>query len=225
MSFMDDTERTTTTSFSKNLMTLFSDEALDHLRQNDPLLAKVIDRLGRLAPETKTDPFLALVRNIAGQQISRKAAETVWARLYAISLTMDAATLHAMDISLIQSCGISLRKAEYIRGIANRVVTGTLDLEHLRTLPDQEILRELTACRGVGLWTAEMLLIFSYQKPDIVSWNDLGIRLGMVRLYGLETLTKAQFQSYRERYTPHGTVASFYLWALANLEDPSSVEF
>ncbi|MDR0445231.1 MAG: DNA-3-methyladenine glycosylase [Puniceicoccales bacterium] len=205
-------------------MTLFSDEALDHLRQNDPLLGKAIDRFGKIEMDINPDPFAALIRSIAGQQISGKAAETVWNRLSAACHPMEAVTIHKTDLSVIQSCGMSLRKAEYIRGIADRVVTGALDLEHLKSLPDQEILRELTTCRGVGPWTAEMLLIFSYQRPDIVSCNDLGIRLGMVRLYGLEALTKAQFQSYRERYTPHGTVASFYLWALANLKGVDFIE-
>jgi DNA-3-methyladenine glycosylase II len=129
---------------------------------------------------------------------------------------MDAATIHKTDVATIQSCGMSARKARYIRGLADRVVSGALDLERLKILSDEEAIRELIACAGIGIWTAEMLLIFSYQRPDIVSWSDLGIRRGMMYLYGLETLSKAQFQIYRERYAPYGTMASFYLWAIAN---------
>jgi DNA-3-methyladenine glycosylase II len=110
---------------------------------------------------------------------------------------------------------MSLRKAEYIHGIADDVVSGVLDLEQIQMLSDEEAIEKLVACRGVGTWTAEMLLIFSYQRPDIVSWNDLGIRRGMMRLYEQDTLSKEQFQIYRERYAPYGTTASFYLWALA----------
>ncbi|MDR2419912.1 MAG: hypothetical protein LBD40_01130 [Puniceicoccales bacterium] len=196
-------------------MTLFSDEALDHLRQNDPLLGKAIDRFGKIEMETNCDPFAALIRNIAGQQISGKAAETVWNRLNTACHPMDAVTIHKTDLSTIQSCGMSLRKAEYIRDIANNVISGALNLDRIRTLPDEEAIKELTVCRGVGVWTAEMLLIVSYQRPDIVSWNDFGIRRGMMRLYEQDTLSKEQFQIYRGRYAPYGTIASFYLWAVA----------
>jgi 3-methyladenine DNA glycosylase/8-oxoguanine DNA glycosylase len=197
-------------------MILFSDEAVNHLHQNDPLLGKAIDRFGRLEPEIKMDPFLTLIRNIAGQQISGKAAETIWNRLNTVCHPMNAVTIHKTDLSVIRSCGMSLRKAEYIHGIADNVVSGTLNLEQIPTLSDEEAIKKLVACRGVGTWTAEMLLIFSYQRPNIVSWNDFGIRRGMMCLYGLETLSKEQFHIYRERYAPYGTTASFYLWAVAN---------
>ena len=90
----------------------------------------------------------------------------------------------------------------------------------LPALPDAEVIRRLSAVPGVGVWTAEMLLIFALARPDVVSWGDRAIRRGMERLYGLATLNRAQFAQYRERYRPYGTVASFYLWALAGL--PSS---
>jgi 3-methyladenine DNA glycosylase/8-oxoguanine DNA glycosylase len=200
----------------KNLMTLGSDEALDHLRHNDPLLGEAIARLGKIKVDTHPDPFAVLIRNIAGQQISGKAAETVWNRLNVACHPMDAATIHTTNVATIQSCGMSLRKAGYIHGLADRVISGALDLERLKILSDEEAIRELTACAGIGIWTAEMLLIFSYRRPDIVSWSDLGIRRGMMYLYGLETLSKTQFQSYRKRYAPYGTMASFYLWAITN---------
>jgi DNA-3-methyladenine glycosylase II len=129
---------------------------------------------------------------------------------------MEAKALQAIDPSHLRSCGLSERKVQYIRGIAERVAGGILDLEDLRKLSDQELIRTLTACPGIGPWTAEMLLLFSYRRPDIVSWNDLGIRHGLMRLYGLEGLTKEQFQMYCRRYSPCGSTASLYLWAIAN---------
>jgi len=87
-----------------------------------------------------------------------------------------------------------------------------LQLAHLS---DEEVIKQLSLLNGVGIWTAEMLLIFSLQRPDVVSYGDLGIRKGMMKLYGLESLTKKQFESYREHYSPYGSVASLYLWELS----------
>lgn len=196
--------------------TLCSDEALNHLRQKDSLLGEAIAHFGKIEMNIDPDPFAALIRNIAGQQISGKAAATVWNRLNTACHPMNAVTIHKTDLSVIQSCGMSLRKAEYIHGIADNVVSGALNLDRIRTLPDEEAIKELTACRGVGTWTAEMLLIVSYRRPDIVSWNDFGIRRGMMHLYKHDTLSQEQFQIYRERYAPYGSTASFYLWAVAN---------
>ena len=90
-----------------------------------------------------------------------------------------------------------------------------LNIAELATLPDAEIIRRLSSLNGVGVWTAEMLLIFSLERPDVVSWGDLAIRRGMMNLYGLDSLTREQFERYRKRYSPYGSVASLYLWALA----------
>ena len=108
-----------------------------------------------------------------------------------------------------------MKKAVTIAGIANVVLSGELDLDALRASPDDDVVTRLTALDGIGLWTAEMILIFSLGRGDVVSWGDLAIRRGMTRLYGLETLTRGQFLRYRERYSPHGSVASLYLWAVA----------
>jgi len=113
----------------------------------------------------------------------------------------------------IRGCGIPDRKAGYIKMAADLVLSGGLDLEGLCRLSDEEVVKTLTALPGIGRWTAEMLLIFSMRRPDVVSYSDLGIRRGMKRVYGLKELTREQFMHYRNRYSPYGTVASFYLWA------------
>ncbi|NMB12462.1 MAG: DNA-3-methyladenine glycosylase 2 family protein [Firmicutes bacterium] len=100
-------------------------------------------------------------------------------------------------------------------GAANAALRGEIDFDTLHTLTDAEVVRSLTALRGVGVWTAEMILIFSLGRPDVVSHGDLGIRRGMVALYGLDEVTREQFAKYAERYSPYGTVASLYLWRLA----------
>ncbi len=117
----------------------------------------------------------------------------------------------------VQACGIPRRKAEWLHHLGRQVASGALDLSALRTLPDATVIETLSALPGVGVWTAEMLLIFALGRPDVVSGGDQAIRRGLMRLYGLETLNKAQFTDYRERYRPYGTVASFYLWARSAL--------
>ena len=110
---------------------------------------------------------------------------------------------------------MSMRKTLYIKGVGEAVKQNELNIAELATLPDAEIIRTLSSLNGVGVWTAEMLLIFSLERPDVVSWGDLAIRRGMMNLYGLDKLTRDQFERYRKRYSPYGSVASLYLWALA----------
>ncbi|EQB90222.1 hypothetical protein M918_01105, partial [Clostridium sp. BL8] len=100
-------------------------------------------------------------------------------------------------------------------GIAEAAISGEVDFSTLHTLTDEEIVKKLSALKGVGVWTAEMLLIFSLCRPDVVSFGDLAIRRGMMNLYGLKELPKEKFERYKKRYSPYGTVASLYLWALS----------
>jgi DNA-3-methyladenine glycosylase II len=111
---------------------------------------------------------------------------------------------------------MSMRKAGYIRGIGEAVASGRLDLDVLREFPDNEVITRLLALNGVGVWTAEMLLIFSMERPDVLSWGDLAIRRGMMRLYGRDTLDREVFERYRKRYSPYGSIASLYLWEISH---------
>jgi 3-methyladenine DNA glycosylase/8-oxoguanine DNA glycosylase len=115
----------------------------------------------------------------------------------------------------IKSVGISMRKALYIRGLSNAVLSGELDIEGLAGLPDETVVSRLTSLKGIGDWTAEMFLIFSLCRMDVVSYKDFAIRKGMMSLYGLKTLEREVFDKYRKRYSPYGTVASLYLWHLS----------
>ncbi len=188
---------------------------MDHLRRQDPLLGAVIDRMGRLERGVDTDRFHTLVSSIVSQQISGRAAETVLERLTARFTGLDPASLAAAPAEELRGCGLSLRKADYIRGLADEVVSGRLDLGALTDLPDDEIVRRLVLLHGVGVWTAEMFLLFSMQRPDVVSWGDFGIRRGMSLLYGFDKMTKEDFERFRRAYTPFGSVASLYLWAVS----------
>ncbi len=190
-----------------------------HLTDRDPVLGAAIERLGRIEREVQPDLWTALAHSLVSQQISNAAAATVWRRLSAQVGDFTPAQLASTPCQALRACGLPQRKAEWLHHIAQQVVNGTLDMESLPTQPDAAVIRTLTALPGVGVWTAEMLLIFALCRPDVVSWGDQAIRRGMQRLYGLETLNKAQFTVYRERYRPYGTVASFYLWALAGEPD------
>ncbi|MCU0592038.1 MAG: DNA-3-methyladenine glycosylase 2 family protein [Desulfobacterales bacterium] len=161
------------------------------------------------------DLFKALVHSIVAQQVSRKAADTVWVRLGERLSGVTPLKVAGTDVSDIQKCGLSMRKARYIKGIGEAAMSGRLDVLKLRELPDEEVIEKLSSFPGVGVWTAEMLLIFSLCRPDVVSWGDLAIRRGMTNLYGLKALSKTQFDRFRNRYSPCGSVASLYLWALS----------
>ena len=189
---------------------------IDHLRARDRKLGRAIDEIGMIERRVTPDVFTALVASVASQQVSAKAAETVWGRMEKRFGTITPDTIATATAEEIQQCGISMRKAGYIQRIANAVAGGHPDLAALPGLTDEEVIARLTALDGVGVWTAEMMLIFSMQRPDVVSWGDLAIRRGMMRLYGKDTLDRAAFDRYRRRYSPYGSVASLYLWEISH---------
>ena len=187
----------------------------DYLAARDPVLGAAIDRIGHIDREVFPDLFEALINSIAGQQISGKALQTVWKRLCDAVGAVTPENLLAAGEERLRACGFSGRKANYMLSAARAVEDGTLDIHSLVEKPDEEVIHALTALPGVGRWTAEMLLTFSLQRPDVFAYDDFGIRKGMCRLYGLDILSKAQFAEYRARYAPHATVAALYLWHIA----------
>ncbi|HBR01215.1 MAG TPA: DNA-3-methyladenine glycosylase 2 family protein [Ruminiclostridium sp.] len=193
----------------------YGPKELDYLKKKDKKLAAAIDRIGMIERRVIPDLFTALVHSIVSQQISSKAAETVWNRMRERLGAITPETIGNAAAEDIQKFGLSMRKANYIKGISEAAIRGRLKLTELKELSDSKIIEHLSSLNGIGVWTAEMLLVFSMERPDVVSWGDLAIRRGMMRLYGLETLSKEQFERYRKRYSPYGSVASLYLWALS----------
>ena len=188
---------------------------LSYLTKKDEKLGRLIEKTGHLKREVSKDLFDSLVGYIATQQISNKAAVTVRMRLSGKFGIVTARKLAEVSDEEIKSVGISMRKALYIRGLSNAVLSGELDIEGLAGLPDETVTSRLTTLKGIGDWTAEMFLIFSLGRMDVVSYKDFAIRKGMMSLYGLKTLEKEIFDKYRKRYSPYGTVASLYLWHLS----------
>jgi len=193
----------------------YGEPELVHLRRRDRILGRAIDRIGMIERAVIPDLFTALLHAVVCQQVSLQAATAIWTRLQDQIGPITPERIAAASPEDLRRCGLSTRKTEYVRGIGEAVLRGEPDLSALRDLPDEEVIERLSAIRGVGRWTAEMLLIFSMERPDVVSWGDLGIRRGMAMLYGLESVDRSQFERYRARYSPHGSVASLYLWAVS----------
>ena len=193
----------------------YSEKEINYLKKKDKRLSEAIDRIGKIERKVIPDMFEALISSIVGQQISNKAADTVWKRLIVLVGEIKPETIIAEDVNNIQKCGMSFRKASYLKNIAESVYSGELNIDELIHMSDEEVIKKLTSLNGIGVWTAEMLMIFSMERPNIVSWGDLAIKRGMCRLYNHKELTKTQFERYKKRYSPYGSVASLYLWALS----------
>lgn len=199
---------------------------VDYLKEKDTALGAVIDEIGMVEREVMPDLFTALVNQIISQQISTKAAITVWNRLLDTLGEITPTTVAAADAAVIQRCGTSMRKATYISELAQAVLKGSLNLNELHDLSDDEVCKKLSSIRGIGVWTAEMLMIFSMQRPNVMSWDDLAIQRGLRMLYRHRKITKELFEKYRKRYAPYASVACLYLWEIAGgacqeLTDPA----
>ena len=201
----------------------YGSKEIEYLKSRDKKLSAAIDRIGMIEREITPEPFHALVSSVVSQQISNKAAETVWKRLSNLRGSITPESISKVSQAEIQSCGMTIRKAGYIKGIADAAISGEINFETLHALTDGEIIKKLSALNGVGVWTAEMLLIFSLCRPNVVSYGDLAIRRGMMNLYNLKDLPKEKFARYIKRYSPYGSVVSFYLWELSLQSDPKKV--
>jgi DNA-3-methyladenine glycosylase II len=196
----------------------------------DPAMASLIERLGELDVETRlrrrgderpADPYGALLRAIVGQQLSTKAARTIYGRvceLFGGSAPSPEQLLEASEEDL-RGCGLSGRKVEYVRDLAAHVLSGELELERLGDLGDEEVIAEIVAVRGLGQWTAEMFLLFHLERPDVLSGGDLGIRKAIQIEYEMEEMpTPRRVLEIGEAWRPHRSLASLYLWeSLANV--------
>jgi DNA-3-methyladenine glycosylase II len=172
-------------------------------------------RLRRRSEERPADAYGALLRAIVGQQLSTKAARTIYLRvleLFGGATPAPERLLEASEADL-RGCGLSGRKVEYIRDLASHVLSGELELERLDELADEQVVEEIVAVRGLGQWTAEMFLIFHLERPDVLSGGDLGIRKAIGIEYGLDEMPPPQrVLEIGEPWRPHRSLASLYLW-------------
>lgn len=194
----------------------YGEKEIEYLKKKDKRLKELIEKYGFIEREIHTDIFISLIHSIVSQQISGKAAQTVWERMLSDLKEITPASLYNTSIENLQAHGISYRKAGYIKNIAEKVYTKELDLDSLTSKTDEEVIKELTTLNGVGVWTAEMLMIFSMNRKNILSYGDYGIKKGLCLLYHHKEMNKTLFKKYQNRYSPYASIASFYLWKLAN---------
>jgi DNA-3-methyladenine glycosylase II len=186
-----------------------------HLARRDPVLKQLIGAVGPCTLRPGGEPFLILVRAIISQLISTRAAETIFARLAAAvsSPGVCPAAVLAVGEPALRGCGLSGAKARGLIDLATRITEGSLPLAHLPELPDDEVITHLTAVRGIGVWTAEMFLIFCLGRLDVLPVADLGLRAGVRDAYGLDDLPKpADLRARAEPWRPYRSIATWYVW-------------
>src|SRR5262245_35790674 len=186
----------------------------------DKVLRRVMEERGPIDPAidrrgSRPDPWEALARAIVGQQLSTRAASSIWQKLQGLfgGQTPDPETLLRKRPQTLRKAGLSNAKVEFLRDLAARVKDGRLDLKRLRKLPDEDVVAELIEVKGVGQWTAEMFLIFHLGRPDVVSTGDLGIRRATQIAYGMDDLPgPEELERIADEWRPRRTLACLYLW-------------
>lgn len=208
--------------------TIDYDRARRHLMRRDPILREAIRRIGPcgLGARQRTDHLTALVGSIVSQQLSSKAAATIFRRVLALFPDdgLHASSLHRLDDDALRAAGLSSQKIGYLRDLCARILDGRLDLDALAALPDEGVIERLTEVKGFGRWTAQMFLMFRLERPDVLPVDDLGIVRAVQRLYGLRRRPDAKrLTAIAEPWRPYRSVACWYLWQTLRNE-PATVD-
>ena len=193
----------------------YGETEVSYLRRKDKRLCAVIDQIGHIDRAVDTDLFSSVIHHIIGQQISTKAQATIWQRMRDALGEVNAESILAAGVPELQALGMTFRKAEYITVLAQKARDGAFDLDGIWQKTDGEVIRELSSLKGVGIWTAEMILLFCMQRPNIFSYDDLAIQRGLRMVYHHRKIDRKLFEKYRRRFSPYCSVASLYLWAVA----------
>ncbi|MBS1139554.1 MAG: DNA-3-methyladenine glycosylase [Proteobacteria bacterium] len=198
-------------------------QAISDLSHQDALMAELVERFAGLSLVSRGDPFATLARSIVGQQISVKAADSVWGRFLAQVGSVAPERILALGESGLTGCGLSKRKVEYLCDLAGHFSSGQLDPSAWSTLDDEAIITELVAVRGIGRWTAEMFLIFNLMRPDVFPLDDIGLQRAVNdRYFKGEKQPRKTLAAFGERWRPWRSVATWYLWRSL---DPVPVEY
>jgi DNA-3-methyladenine glycosylase II len=185
-----------------------------HLRNSDPILAKIIERVGPYQLVAREPTFETLARSITFQQLSGKAAATIFQRLRrATGRRFTAAAFLRLTPEQLRACGLSRQKIASLSDLAARVAARSINFRKLHALEDEEIIALLSEVRGVGVWTVQMFLMFALERPNVMPLGDLGIRNAVRKAYGLDDLPKpAELALLAEKWHPYCSIASWYLW-------------
>ncbi len=205
----------------------YNEKEIAYLKSKDKKLAAIIEQVGRIERAVDDDLFSSVVHHIIGQQISIKAQKTIWTKLNIELGGISPNTLLACGRERLQAFGTTWKKADYILDFAQKVQYGQFDIESVTAMTDEEAIATLSSLKGVGVWTAEMILLFCLQRPNIFSYGDLAIQRGIRMVYHHKELPKERFERYRKRLSPYCSIASLYFWAVAGgsilgLADPAA---
>ena len=199
------------------------EEAKTELMRRDRILRKLIPKFGDLQLVGRGDPFTTLARAIVGQQISVKAAQSVWERLVATVPKLSPAPVKKAGLEKLASCGLSKRKAEYLTDLALHFLDGSVHAKDWSSMHDEDVIAELIQIRGIGRWTAEMFLIFNLLRPNVLPLDDLGLLKGIsVNYFSGEPVSRSDAREVAANWEPWRTVATWYLWRSL---DPLPVEY
>jgi DNA-3-methyladenine glycosylase II len=197
--------------------------ACAELAAADPVMAALIERYPDCVLGDRGDPFQTLARAIVGQQISVKAADSVWARFAAYARTVSPEHIATLELEALAACGLSRRKAEYLVDLAGHFIDGRVEPERWKQMEDEAVITELIDVRGIGRWTAEMFLIFNLRRPDVWPVDDIGLQKAVALHYlGGDRPTPKILRMHGERHAPWRTVATWYLWRSL---DPAVVQY
>ena len=203
------------------------EEACRHLAKRDRVMRKLIPRFGEARLECRGDAFTTLARSIVGQQISVRAAQSVWerfAKLAGASATrLQPAAVLGLDAARLREAGLSARKADYLRDLARHFDGGAVHVRQWQQMDDEEIIEELVAIRGIGRWTAEMFLIFHLMRPNVLPLDDVGLIRGISHNYfSGEPVSRAEAREVGDAWAPFRSVATWYIWRSL---DPLPVDY
>jgi DNA-3-methyladenine glycosylase II len=203
------------------------DEACRHLSKRDRVMKKLIPQFGEARLQSRGDAFTTLARSIVGQQISVKAAQSVWDRLAAVleatSTKVLPAAVLAQPVEQLRGAGLSARKVEYLNDLAQHFEAGRVHVRQWTQMDDEAIIEELVAIRGIGRWTAEMFLIFHLMRPNVLPLDDLGLLKGISQNYfSGEPVSRAEARELGEAWAPYRSVATWYIWRSL---DPLPVDY
>ena len=189
------------------------DDAKSELMRCDRVLRRVIPKYEGACLESRGDPFLTLARSIIGQQLSVKAAESIWGRLFASVTEFTPARVARTKMDKLRACGLSQRKAEYILDLAAHFKQGGVNIEDWQSLDDETVIKALTDIRGIGRWTAEMFLIFNLMRPNVFPADDVGLQTAVsMHYFGGEKLTRSELREVGENWAPWRSVGTWYMW-------------
>jgi DNA-3-methyladenine glycosylase II len=203
------------------------DEACKHLGKRDRVMRKLIPQFGEGRLQSRGDAFTTLARSIVGQQISVKAAQSVWDRFVALvkeqSMRLAPASVLALEASVMRTAGLSARKVEYLSDLAQHFESGTVHVRQWQQMDDEAIIEELIAIRGIGRWTAEMFLIFHLMRPNVLPLDDLGLLKGIsLNYFSGEPVSRAEAREVGDAWAPFRSVATWYIWRSL---DPLPVDY